>query len=200
MAVEESLNKTLYRLELYLIKIIPIILAGITLLNTILSYVGIDTPILSYIGGISFLTLGFLYLTSYVFRFCSWHRMALHYVLIINLRKVIIFYDVDYSYSEVIAKELLKNGFDAEYLEELWYTMQEGGGKAVTFSNLDKHISIVLFNKHDSLMDYLNSIVHEAEHIKQAMLEVYNVEDEGEAPAYTVGYIAMKILKVKLTH
>lgn len=85
MAVEESLNKTLYRLELYLIKIIPIILAGITLLNTILSYVGIDTPILSYIGGISFLTLGFLYLTSYVFKFCSWHRMALHYVLIINL-------------------------------------------------------------------------------------------------------------------
>lgn len=32
------------------------------------------------------------------------------------------------------------------------------------------------------------------------MLEVYNVEDEGEAPAYTVGYIAMKILKIKLTH
>lgn len=85
MAVEESLNKTLYRLELYLIKIIPIILAGITLLNTILSYVGIDTPILSYIGGISFLTLGFLYLTSYVFKSCSWHRMALHYVLVINL-------------------------------------------------------------------------------------------------------------------
>lgn len=85
MAVEESLNKTLYRLELYLIKIIPIILAGITLLNTILSYVGIDTPILSYIGGISFFILGFLYLTSYVFRFCSWHRMALHYVLVINL-------------------------------------------------------------------------------------------------------------------
>lgn len=85
MAVEESLNKTLYRLKLYLIKIIPIILAGITLLNTILSYVGIDTPILSYIGGISFLTLGFLYLTSYVFKFCSWHRMALHYVLVINL-------------------------------------------------------------------------------------------------------------------
>ena len=38
----------------------------------------------------------------------------------------------------------------------------------------------------------------EAEHIKQAMLEVYDVEDEGEAPAYTVGYIAMKILRVKL--
>lgn len=112
--------------------------------------------------------------------------------------KVIVFYDVDYSYSDVIAKELLKNGFDAEYLEELWYTMKEGGGKAVTFNNLDRHTSIVLFNTHDNFMDYMNSIVHEAEHIKQAMLEVYDVEDEGEAPAYTVGYIAMKILRVKL--
>ena len=85
MAQEESLNKTLYKIELYLIKVIPMLLAGITLLNTILSYIGLDTPILSYIGGVSFLTLGFLYLTSYVFKFCSWHRMFLHYTLVINV-------------------------------------------------------------------------------------------------------------------
>lgn len=85
MAVEENLNKTLYRLELYLIKIIPMLLASITLLNTILSYIELDTSILSYIGGISFLTLGFLYLTSYVFKFCKWHRIFLHYVLVINI-------------------------------------------------------------------------------------------------------------------
>ena len=85
MAQEENLNKTLYKIELYLIKVIPMLLAGITLLNTILSYIGLDTPILSYIGGVSFLTLGFLYLTSYVFKFCSWHRMFLHYTLAINV-------------------------------------------------------------------------------------------------------------------
>ena len=90
--VENSLNKSLYKIELYLIKVIPMLLAGITLLNTILCYFGINTPLLSYIGGVSFLTLGFLYLTSFVFKFCAWHRMFLHYTLIINVLNTIDYY------------------------------------------------------------------------------------------------------------
>ena len=43
---------------------------------------------------------------------------------------------------------------------------------------------------------YNNSIVHEAEHIKQAMLRTYEVEDEGEAPAYTIGYLVSQMWHV----
>lgn len=84
MAVEESLrSKTLYKIEIGLLKIIPMVLAGIYLSNTILSYfLDIDLIILSYIGGISLLPLIFLYLSSYVFRFCIYHRVFLHYITI----------------------------------------------------------------------------------------------------------------------
>lgn len=84
MAVEESLrSKTLYKIEIGLLKIIPMVLAGIYLSNTILSYfLDIDLIILSYIGGISLLPLIFLYLSSYVFRFCIYHRVFLHYISI----------------------------------------------------------------------------------------------------------------------
>ena len=84
MAVEESLrSKTLYKIEIGLLKIIPMILAGIYLSNTILSYfLDIDLVLLSYIGGISLLPLIFLYLSSYVFRFCIYHRVFLHYISI----------------------------------------------------------------------------------------------------------------------
>ena len=87
MAVEESLrSKTLYKIEIGLLKIIPIVLAGIYLSNTILSYfLDIDLIILSYIGGISLLPLIFLYLSSYVFRFCIYHRVFLHYISINEL-------------------------------------------------------------------------------------------------------------------
>ena len=87
MAVEESLrSKTLYKVEIGLLKIIPMILAGIYLSNTILSYfLDIDLIILSYIGGISLLPLIFLYLSSYVFRFCIYHRVFLHYITINEL-------------------------------------------------------------------------------------------------------------------
>ena len=50
--VEERLkSKYLYKIELYSIKTIPVILAALCLLNTILSYFYIDVPLLSYIGG-----------------------------------------------------------------------------------------------------------------------------------------------------
>lgn len=58
------------------------LLAFITLLNSVLSYFGIDLYILSYIGGVSIFTIIFLYLSSYVFRFCEYHRMFLHYIVV----------------------------------------------------------------------------------------------------------------------
>lgn len=83
MVAEEKLrSKTLYRAELYLIKVIPMIIAGIYLTNTVLSYFGIDLVILSVMGGMSLLPLLFLYISSYVFKFCSYHRMFLHYIVI----------------------------------------------------------------------------------------------------------------------
>lgn len=80
-----NLDKYLYKIELYVLKIIPMLLALCSFLNTTLFYFGINLPILTYIGGVSFLTLGFLYLSSYVFKFCGYHRMFLHYILIVNI-------------------------------------------------------------------------------------------------------------------
>lgn len=83
--MKDSLNKYLYKIELYVLKIIPMLLALCSFLNTTLFYFGIDLFILSYLGGVSFLTLSFLYLSSYVFHFCIYHRMYLHYVTIVNI-------------------------------------------------------------------------------------------------------------------
>lgn len=80
-----TLNKYVYKIELYLLKIIPMLLALCSFLNTILFYFGINLTILTYLGGVSFLTLGFLYISSYAFQFCSYHRMFLHYILIVNI-------------------------------------------------------------------------------------------------------------------
>lgn len=81
---EKFVNKNLYKLELYSAKVVPMLMAGITLANTILGYYNIDAPILSYIGGISILVVIRFYITSYTYRFCSYHRMFLHYIVVSN--------------------------------------------------------------------------------------------------------------------
>lgn len=94
MGVEESSlrNKDLYKIELYLLKVMPMLLAAIYLINTVLSYYDIVLPALSYIGGLSFIPLLFMYISSYVFRFCSYHRMFLHYIVINDLINLIDYY------------------------------------------------------------------------------------------------------------
>lgn len=82
MAVEENLSKSLYKIVLYLIKVIPILMAGMYLLNTILSYFYIDVPLLSYISSTSLFVIILLYATSITFHFCIYHRMFIHYITI----------------------------------------------------------------------------------------------------------------------
>ena len=110
--------------------------------------------------------------------------------------EVTVFYNVNYSLFYIIADLLSEIGASNNLIEGIYSNMKSGKAKAVTYSNSNKHVSIVLFNKHATKKDYLNSIVHEAEHIKQAMLRTYEVEDEGEAPAYTIGYLVSQMWRV----
>ena len=76
------MNKLLYKVTVIVLKILPILLAFITLLNSILSYFNIDLVILSYIGGVSLITILFIYIASYTFRFCKYYRIFLYYIVV----------------------------------------------------------------------------------------------------------------------
>ena len=83
MAAEARLkSKNLYKVELYLLKIMPMVIALAYLVNTVSSYFGVDIPILASIAGMSLIPLIFMYISSYVFKFCEYHRMFLHYIAV----------------------------------------------------------------------------------------------------------------------
>ena len=114
-----------------------------------------------------------------------------------NYWEVIVYYDIDYNFFNDIVKELNYLNAPVEEIDKIYYTMKYKA-KAFTYSNLKYRVSIVGFNKHFDKYDYINSIIHEVEHVKQHMLKFYKVLDEGEPPAYTVGYVATKMLQLKL--
>ena len=112
-----------------------------------------------------------------------------------NYWEVIVYYDIDYNFFNDIVKEVDYLNTPVEEIDKIYYNMKHKT-KAFTYSNLKYRVSIVGFNKHFDKYDYINSIVHEAEHIKQAMLDYYNIPDEGENAAYTIAYIATKMLQM----
>ena len=86
------MNRLLYKVTVIVLKILLMLLAFITLLNSILSYFNIDLIILSYIGGVSLITILFIYVASYTFKFCEYHRIFLHYILVTWIINIIDLY------------------------------------------------------------------------------------------------------------
>ena len=75
-----------------MLKYIPMIISLFYLINTITAFIGIDIPILSTISGMSLLTWIFMYIATIVFNFCSYHRIFLYYILIVDIINIIDYY------------------------------------------------------------------------------------------------------------
>lgn len=89
MEKEEKLKSRLYKIELIILKVLPFVLAVLALFSTLLDYFTIDSVIINYLMMITIYV--FLYVSFYVFRFCEYHRMPIHYVVTVNLLSI---YDV----------------------------------------------------------------------------------------------------------
>lgn len=73
-------HKRLLKVELFLVKVMPMIVSLAYLIIATSYCFGVDMSIMSSIAGMSFIPLLFMYVSSYVFGFCSYHRMFLHYI------------------------------------------------------------------------------------------------------------------------
>lgn len=79
------MDKLLYKIEILLLKVIPFVLATFQFIYTISFIIGMTIPIIAEFASISIIPLLFLYISSYTFKFCEYHRMPLHYIVFNNI-------------------------------------------------------------------------------------------------------------------
>lgn len=82
--MSNTLDTSLHKILIWMVKTIPIIMAISYVIDDILMYMGIDTVLINYFSGVSLTTLAFLYFASYALKFCPYHRVPLHYIVICN--------------------------------------------------------------------------------------------------------------------
>jgi hypothetical protein len=93
MSTENNLkSKELYKLTLSTLKLLPMIMCFSYLIMFVLANTIEDLVIIPHILGTVIAPLAFLYLTSYVFKFCAFHRMFIHYYAFIELLNVTDYY------------------------------------------------------------------------------------------------------------
>ena len=108
---QQSVNKTLYTIELKLLKILPYLAALFYLLNTILTYYGIDCIFFNIIAGHSLLSLIFMLLSSFVFNFCIYHRIPLYYMCMCSCINLYDWYiGIPVSNKELLILHLIVSG------------------------------------------------------------------------------------------
>lgn len=88
----EKFDRKVIKRFILVTKIIPILIAIVHLINTVLSFLGSNDIPLNYIGGISLLPIAYLYIASYTFHLCEYYRMFLHYSVLIDLINCYDFY------------------------------------------------------------------------------------------------------------
>ena len=79
------MTQKLYKIEILLLKLLPVVLAIITLLKSIFAFSITMHLIISSIFYVSFLPWLFMLISSFAFKFCIWHRMPLYYIMTNNI-------------------------------------------------------------------------------------------------------------------
>jgi hypothetical protein len=111
MDAEESLSRVLYKAVIVAIKVIPILIATLFLVRSILSCIDVDVTWLSYLCGMSLIPLLFMYLVSYAFKFCTYHRMFLHYIVVNDAINYIDYYiGIPLQYHELLRLHIIIAG------------------------------------------------------------------------------------------
>lgn len=87
-----NVNKLYYKLFIVVLKYIPLLIALCYVLNTVMALFSIYIEPLSNIAGMSLLTWIFLYIATYVFKFCIYHRMFLWYILVDDILNIVDYY------------------------------------------------------------------------------------------------------------
>ena len=110
--------------------------------------------------------------------------------------KVIVYYNINCDLFNYVYRDLKDLSLPIEEIDDIHFNMSTHKTYAFTYSNINKRTSIVGFNKHCDKAEYISSIIHEAEHVKQHILYYYKVKDAGEPPAYLIGYLVSKLYNV----
>lgn len=81
----QIIDKRQHKLMIFTLKILPAVMASSYLIELISTLLGFGTQVLINFIGMIAAPVMFMYLASYVFKFCEYHRMFIHYVLIIEI-------------------------------------------------------------------------------------------------------------------
>lgn len=111
--------------------------------------------------------------------------------------QVVVLYEVSYNNKGYIINMLRQICEDDKLIEKAKYNLNlRSYNTGFTYSDLDKQRSLVVIGKTTSTKEIVNTIVHEANHLKSHIATAYNIDEKGEEVCYLIGEIVRTMFSV----
>ena len=105
-----------------------------------------------------------------------------------------VYYDVEQSDINFCIKQLKKLTTNSKIYEECKETLDTNKkDRAYTYSSYVAKSSIVFIGIPSSMGELINTITHEANHIKSHIATCYNLNEKGEKVSYLIGEIVKEM-------
>lgn len=118
----------------------------------------------------------------------------------INLKKynwgILVYYgtseeDVDDVYNALVAL-----GCPDEEAYRATKTVTQKLNTGLTFTNTDLRMSLICVSDATTADEFVNTAVHEANHVQSHVCEYYGIYDDEEPASYLIGYIVQHMYKM----
>lgn len=70
----------------------------------------------------------------------------------------------------------------------------DGMNKGLTYTNVDKRVSVVIISKASSEGEYINSLAHEMFHVVAHVCGFLGLDMQGEEPCYLMGWLLQSVM------
>ena len=111
--------------------------------------------------------------------------------------QVMVLYEVGSSDTNIVIRMLEYICSDNDIINTAYENVSNGKpNTGFTYSDYDKQLSFMVIGKTTSIRETLNTIVHEANHLKSHIATAYGIDEKGEEVCYLIGNIVKTMYDV----
>lgn len=111
--------------------------------------------------------------------------------------QVMVLYEVGSDSADIVIGMLESICNDNKILDAAYESLSNGKpNTGFTYSDYDKHRSFMVIGKTTSIRETINTIVHEANHLKSHIATEFDIDEKGEEVCYLIGSIVGSMYNV----
>ena len=111
--------------------------------------------------------------------------------------QIVVLYEVSYYNKDYVINKLKEICDDDNIIAQAKNNLNlRSYNTSFTYSDLNKQQTLIVIGKANSSYELINTIVHEANHLKSHIATAYNINEKGEEVSYLIGGIVKVMFKV----